>query len=190
MHIILCISNITAFTLNQRFPSGYYNLHSIKSAGAQRDASAAAVMACAMYELSMYNPEKAALYKKWADTIVESLSKNYRAQLDGDRGFLLCTAQVHTTLRTCLWFMQTITSWKLCSRKLNWRKKVRLFCKRGESIGMRRIIALLVMICFVAGTFAKVPVTGNKIRLTDNWEFLRQDVGAIFGNCPAVRRKN
>lgn len=27
-----------------------------------RDASAAAVMACAMYELSMYNPEKAALY--------------------------------------------------------------------------------------------------------------------------------
>lgn len=30
-----------------------------------RDASAAAiVMACAMYELSMYNPEKAALYKK------------------------------------------------------------------------------------------------------------------------------
>lgn len=54
-----------------------------------RDASAAAVMACAMYELSMYNPEKAALYKKCADTIVESLSKNYRAQLDGDRGFLL-----------------------------------------------------------------------------------------------------
>lgn len=54
-----------------------------------KDASAAAVMACAMYELSMYNPEKAALYKKWADTIVESLSKNYRAQLDGDRGFLL-----------------------------------------------------------------------------------------------------
>ena len=45
---------------------------------------------------------------------------------------------------------------------------------------MRRIIALLVMICFVAGTFAKVPVTGNKIRLTDNWEFLRQDVGNIW----------
>lgn len=36
------------------------------------------------------------------------------------------------------------------------------------------------MICFVAGTFAKVPVTGNKIRLTDNWEFLRQDVGNIW----------
>ena len=36
------------------------------------------------------------------------------------------------------------------------------------------------MSCFVAGTFAKVPVTGNKIRLTDNWEFLRQDVGNIW----------
>lgn len=54
-----------------------------------RDASAAAVMACAMYELSTYNTEKSAQYKKWADTIVESLSKNYRAQLEGDRGFLL-----------------------------------------------------------------------------------------------------
>lgn len=77
-------------------------------------------MACAMYELSMYNPEKAALYKKWADTIVESLSKNYRAQLDGDRGFLLLHSTVRTTLREmCLWFMQTITSWELCLRKLN-----------------------------------------------------------------------
>ena len=54
-----------------------------------RDASAAAVMACAMYELSMYNVEKAGQYKKWADTIVESLSRNYRAPLDGDYGFLL-----------------------------------------------------------------------------------------------------
>ena len=54
-----------------------------------RDASAAAVMACAMYELSMYNAEKSAQYKSWADTIVESLSKNYRARLEGDYGFLL-----------------------------------------------------------------------------------------------------
>lgn len=54
-----------------------------------RDASAAAVMACAMYELSMYNVEKAEQYKKWADTIVESLSNNYRAKLAGDYGFLL-----------------------------------------------------------------------------------------------------
>lgn len=54
-----------------------------------RDASAAAVMACAMYELSMYNADKAGLYKKWADTIVESLSKNYRAAQNSNYGFLL-----------------------------------------------------------------------------------------------------
>lgn len=54
-----------------------------------RDASAAAVMACAMYELSMYSTEKAARYKEWADRIVDSLSKNYRATPNGDYGFLL-----------------------------------------------------------------------------------------------------
>ena len=54
-----------------------------------RDASAAAVMACAMYELSTYNAGKAVQYKKCADTIMESLSKNYRAQSGGDYGFLL-----------------------------------------------------------------------------------------------------
>lgn len=54
-----------------------------------RDASAAAVMACAMYELAMYDAGKAEQYKKWADTIVESLSRNYRAPLHGSYGFLL-----------------------------------------------------------------------------------------------------
>ena len=38
---------------------------------------------------------------------------------------------------------------------------------------MKRFILLLVIACFAAGTFqAKVPVADNKIRLTDNWEFL------------------
>ena len=41
------------------------------------------------------------------------------------------------------------------------------------------------MSCFVAGTFAKVPVTGNKIRLTDNWEFLRQGTGTPYKERPA-----
>ena len=46
---------------------------------------------------------------------------------------------------------------------------------------MKRIILLLVTLCFVVGTFqAKVPTTEHKIRLTDNWEFLRQDVGNIW----------
>lgn len=46
---------------------------------------------------------------------------------------------------------------------------------------MKRFILLLVVCCFVVGGFyAKVPTTYNKIRLTDNWEFLRQDVGNIW----------
>lgn len=55
-----------------------------------RDASAAAVSACALYELSMYDKENAPKYKEWADKIVDSLNgENYRAQLNGDHGFLL-----------------------------------------------------------------------------------------------------
>lgn len=54
-----------------------------------RDVSAAAVTACALYELSMYDKDNAARYKAWADTIVTNLSENYRAALNGDRGFLL-----------------------------------------------------------------------------------------------------
>ena len=46
---------------------------------------------------------------------------------------------------------------------------------------MKRFILLLVMCCYVAGNmYAKVPTTDNKIRLTDNWEFLRQDVGNLW----------
>ena len=54
-----------------------------------RDASAAAVMASALYELAQYVPEEAAQYKKWADAIVESLSTTYRATPESDCGFLL-----------------------------------------------------------------------------------------------------
>ncbi|GFZ38834.1 glucuronyl hydrolase [Bacteroides nordii] len=54
-----------------------------------RDVSAAAVIACALYELSMYDKDYAVKYKEWADTIVNNLSQNYRAALNGDRGFLL-----------------------------------------------------------------------------------------------------
>lgn len=54
-----------------------------------RDASAAAVTACALYELSMYDKENAAVHKANADKIIESLTDNYRAQPNGDRGFLL-----------------------------------------------------------------------------------------------------
>ena len=55
-----------------------------------RDASAAAVMASALYELSGYIPEKSADYIAKADKILESLSSPaYRSPLNENRGFLL-----------------------------------------------------------------------------------------------------
>jgi hypothetical protein len=54
-----------------------------------RDVSAAAITASALYELYLYDPDNAEQYKKWADTILESLSKDYQATLGGDNGFLL-----------------------------------------------------------------------------------------------------
>lgn len=45
----------------------------------------------------------------------------------------------------------------------------------------RWIVVGLIIGCFIAGDLqAKVPVTDNKIRLVDNWEFLRQDVGNVW----------
>jgi hypothetical protein len=54
-----------------------------------RDASAASITASALYELSLYGGEKADQYKQWADTILENLTKNYRATPGADGGFLL-----------------------------------------------------------------------------------------------------
>ena len=54
-----------------------------------RDASAAAIIASALYELSLYDPENAERDKERADKILENLSKNYRATMGHDNGFLL-----------------------------------------------------------------------------------------------------
>ncbi len=54
-----------------------------------RDVSAAAVTACALYELSMYDKANGSIHKAHADKILESLTRSYRARLNGDRGFLL-----------------------------------------------------------------------------------------------------
>lgn len=55
----------------------------------ERDVSAATVTASALYELSTYGGDKADQYIKWADTILENLTKDYRATLNADGGFLL-----------------------------------------------------------------------------------------------------
>lgn len=55
-----------------------------------RDASAAAIIASALYELSLYSK---ASYQKTADKIIHHLTKKYRAPLGSNKGFLL----VHST---------------------------------------------------------------------------------------------
>ena len=59
-----------------------------------RDASAAAIMASAFYELSQYlqNGKK---YKKAADKIMESLAKNYRNAIGTNHGFILLHSTGH-----------------------------------------------------------------------------------------------
>ena len=54
-----------------------------------RDVSAATITASALYELSRYGGEKADVYKKWADGIIENLTNNYKGTLHSDAGFLL-----------------------------------------------------------------------------------------------------
>ena len=54
-----------------------------------RDVSAATCTASALYELSMYDKVNGAQLKKWADTILENITKNYRAKPEQARGFLL-----------------------------------------------------------------------------------------------------
>lgn len=67
----------------------YWDFHAPDIPDEPRDVSAAAIIACAMYELSMYDQSKGKQYKEWADTIVENLSNHYRANLNSDCGFLL-----------------------------------------------------------------------------------------------------
>jgi hypothetical protein len=83
----------TYMFVNKNMPEDlipYWDYNAPKIPGDEpRDVSAATVAACALYELSMYDKANAAQYKKWADTILENLTKNYRAAPDTDRGFLL-----------------------------------------------------------------------------------------------------
>jgi len=55
-----------------------------------RDASAAAVIASALYELSGYvNAEKGAHYRQLADAIIKNLIEHYQAEPNTNKGFLL-----------------------------------------------------------------------------------------------------
>ena len=67
----------------------YWDFNAPEIPNEERDVSAATITASALYELSTYGGDKADQYKKWADTILENLTKNYRAKLNSDGGFLL-----------------------------------------------------------------------------------------------------
>ncbi len=55
----------------------------------QRDASAAAIVSSALFELSQYAVDKSAIYKNAAKTILESLSKSYKYTSGTNSYFLL-----------------------------------------------------------------------------------------------------
>lgn len=67
----------------------YWDFNAPNIPNEERDVSAAAITASALYELSTYGGERANQYRSWADTILENISKNYRATLNSDGGFLL-----------------------------------------------------------------------------------------------------
>ncbi|MDR0333807.1 MAG: glycoside hydrolase family 88 protein [Dysgonamonadaceae bacterium] len=60
-----------------------------------RDASAAAITASALYEMSTYDTINGAQYKQWADTIIENLTHHYRAEEGTMFGFLLLHSTGH-----------------------------------------------------------------------------------------------
>lgn len=64
-------------------------------ASVPRDASAAALIASALYELSTFVPEKRAEYRKLADKMLDSLSANYRPAIGEACGFLLLHSTGH-----------------------------------------------------------------------------------------------
>jgi unsaturated chondroitin disaccharide hydrolase len=65
----------------------YWDFNAANIPAEPRDASAAAVMASALYELSTYSSNSA--YKKTADLLVENLAKYYRAKPGEAKGFIL-----------------------------------------------------------------------------------------------------
>ena len=63
---------------------------------APRDASAAAIMASALYELRTYvSAEDSNRYQGIADKIVDSLNKHYQAEPETNYGFLLLHSTGH-----------------------------------------------------------------------------------------------
>ncbi|MGB8194949.1 MAG: glycoside hydrolase family 88 protein [Chitinophagaceae bacterium] len=88
--------NVAKFILSHKnMPSDlvpYYDFDAPGIPNEPRDASAAAVIASGLYELSTYSTKQKD-YRKTADKICESLTKSYRSAIGENKGFLL----IHST---------------------------------------------------------------------------------------------
>lgn len=73
----------------------YWDFNAPSIPNAPRDASAAALMAAAFYELSTLVPAKAKFYQQKADKILHNLTKNYRTAPNTHAGFLLTQSTGH-----------------------------------------------------------------------------------------------
>lgn len=84
--------NIAAFILNHpNMPKDlvpYYDFNAPGIPNEPRDASAGALIASGLYELSLYT-SKGKYYKETADKIVKSLTDIYRSPIGENRGFIL-----------------------------------------------------------------------------------------------------
>ena len=84
--------HIAAFILhNPNMPADmvpYWDFNAPNIPNEPRDASAAAVMASGLYELSGYSKNGAA-YRQAADKILQSLTKSYRSPIGENHGFIL-----------------------------------------------------------------------------------------------------
>ena len=85
--------NIAKFILNWQLPDDkvcYWDMKCPEIPNTERDASAAALIASALYELSGYvSGNLSAQYIRLADGIVEGLTKHYTAEVGTHEGFLL-----------------------------------------------------------------------------------------------------
>ena len=66
----------------------YWDFNAPDIPNEERDASAGAILASGLYELSIYS-KNGKLYKEKADKIVESLTNNYRSPIGENKGFIL-----------------------------------------------------------------------------------------------------
>ena len=85
--------NIAAYILNHKnLPADkipYYDFDAPAGKTTPRDASAGALIASALYEISTYPTANANYYRTMADTIISSLEKSYLSRYKTNKGYLL-----------------------------------------------------------------------------------------------------